>query len=67
MLCEFVWNRETLTIVMIFSIPLVTILGGFWLKIEKTRSENDLKRRMVERGMSVEEMERVMAARPSKD
>ncbi len=48
-----------------FSVPIVAILGGIWYKIRATVSENDLKRTMVERGMSVEEIERVLAARPS--
>jgi len=45
-----------------FSIPIVAVVGGFWYKIRKTLSENDLKRTMVERGMSAEEIERVLAA-----
>ena len=63
MLAEIVWNQNTLGVVGAFSIPIVGIIAGCWVAVEKARSEHDLKRRMVERGMSVEEIERVMAAK----
>ena len=63
MLAEIIWNENTLAIVMTFSVPIVAILGSFWYKVERLRSENELKRSMVERGMSVEEIERVLNAR----
>ncbi|MDM8006346.1 MAG: hypothetical protein QUV05_09405 [Phycisphaerae bacterium] len=53
---------DQLAILGAFSIPIVIIVGGLWYKIRKMVSENDLKRTMVERGMSVEEIERVLAA-----
>jgi len=63
MLCEIVWDQNTIAVVGVFSIPIIGIIAGCWVAVEKSRSEHDLKRRMVERGMSVEEIERVMAAR----
>jgi len=45
-----------------FATAIVVVAGGLWYKIRKMLSENDLKRTMVERGMSVEEIERVLAA-----
>jgi hypothetical protein len=54
---------DQLAIIGAFSVPIVVIAGGLWYKIRKMLSENDLKRTMVERGMSVEEIERVLAAR----
>lgn len=62
MLAEIIWNQQTLGIVMVFSIPIIAIVGGLWVSLEKARSTNDLKRSMVERGMSVDEIERVMRA-----
>ena len=67
MLSEIVWTKETLGVVFGCAIPIIAIIGVFWYKIAKTTSENDLKRRMVERGMSAEEIERVLAAAPRKD
>ena len=66
MLAEIVWNEESLAVAMVFSVPLVAILAGVWLKVEQTRSVNELKRSMVERGMSVEEIERVVSAKTPK-
>lgn len=62
---EIVWNPQTLTIVLVFSIPLVTIIGGLWFKAQKIKSEHELKQAMVQRGMSAEEIERVLAAKGS--
>lgn len=54
-----------------FAIPIVAIcvgvgvpiLGHYWSELKKHESDNKLKRSMVERGMSVEEIERVLAAK----
>jgi hypothetical protein len=68
MLAEIQWNQGMIAVVMVFSVPICAIIGGVWYKIERTRSDNDLKRTMVERGMSAEEIERVIAAKtPDKD
>ncbi len=63
MLSEFIWNEATIAITMGCAIPIVALVGLFWHKIAKNTSENDLKRRMVERGMSPDEIERVLAAK----
>ena len=62
MLAEIVWNVATIAVVGGLAIPLVAIIGGVWHKIAKDNAENDLKRSMIERGMSVEEIERVLRA-----
>lgn len=66
MLSEIVWDARTLIPALAMSIPIVAIVSTFWFKLEKIKSDNDLKRRMVERGMSVEEIERVLAAKGAK-
>jgi len=66
MLGEIIWNEKSLAVLMVFSVPIVAIIAGAWVGIERMRSQNDLKRSMVERGMSVEEMERVLAMRTTK-
>ena len=63
MLAEIVWNQQTVGIVMTMSVPIVAILAGTWMQVEKTRSRNDLKRSMIERGMSIDEMQRVLDMR----
>jgi len=63
MLSEIVWNEGTISIVGGLAVVLAAILGGFWYGLEKAKSTNDLKREMVARGMSAEEIERVIAAK----
>ena len=41
-----------IAIVMGCLIPIVDIIAGYWYKAQKVRSENQLKRSMIERGMS---------------
>jgi hypothetical protein len=66
MLSEIIWNEATLAIGFGCAIPIVAIIAGFWYKTVKTTSEIELKRTMVERGMSADEIERVLAARSSR-
>jgi hypothetical protein len=42
---------------------LVCVVGGIIAHLRKTEIETSLKHEMIERGMSVEEIERVLAAR----
>ena len=59
-------NPATLAIVMVFGIPIaiptVAIIAHYWHKIVKTRSDNDLKQSMIDRGMSAQEIEQVINA-----
>jgi hypothetical protein len=67
MLADIVWDQNTVMWVCIFAVPIASILGGIWYKIERVRSDNELKRTMIERGMSAEEIERVIVAKPAKE
>ena len=53
---------------MIVGIVLVSVgvpvLGGYWYKATVRKSDNRLKQSLVDRGMSVEEIERVLKAGP---
>lgn len=62
LLSTIVWNAETFGVLGAFAIPISAILGGIWYKLNKARSENDLKQSMIERGMSAEEIERILNA-----
>lgn len=57
------WNTGTIAVIMLFGPGLAWVIGSFWHKVAKTQAENELKRCMVERGMSPAEIERVLAAR----
>ena len=43
-------------------IAIVAIVGGLWSKTVKSNRIAELKRAMIERGMSADEIERVIAA-----
>jgi hypothetical protein len=66
LLSEITWTRDTImavgVVLVMAGVPLASILGWYWLKLHQTRSDNSLKQSMVERGMSADEIERVMAA-----
>jgi hypothetical protein len=66
MLAEIVWDQVSIMWVCVFAVPIASILGSIWYKIERVRSDNELKRTMIERGMSADEIERIIAARPAK-
>ena len=57
-----IFSIPQLPIIMGCLIPISAILGHFWYQAQKHKSDNDLKQRMLERGMSAEEIERVISA-----
>jgi len=66
MLAEIVWNEKTIAIVCVYAVPIVAIIAICWSRVERAKSDNELKRSMVERGMSADEIERILAAKVSK-
>jgi len=44
----------------------IPVIASYWYKASVRTSEHELKRSMVERGMSAEDIERVIAARRGK-
>lgn len=62
MLAEIIWDKRTLGVVFGCSIPIVFILATAWYTVERMKSTNALKRKMVECGMSADEIERVINA-----
>ena len=67
MLAEIIWDKQTLAVLGAFGVPIVAIVMAGWYKIEQMRSSNNLKRKMIERGMSVEDIERVIKAAPPEE
>lgn len=63
MLADFQWNTQTITVLAVFAVPISAIVVNAWQKVEKARAENELKRNMIQRGMSAEEIERVISAK----
>jgi len=71
MLADSVWNlilgMPQIIFVVGGLIAIAAIVCSFWYKVEKVRSDKDLKLSMLQRGMSGEEIERVIHARAQND
>ena len=66
MLAEINWNGYfavgRISIIMGCLIPFTWAIATAWKGIEKNKSDNALKRSLVERGLSIDEIERVLSA-----
>lgn len=51
-------------IVLVVCIPTV---ANYWYRLAKARTEAELKHAMIERGMSAEEIERVLQAKSTRE
>ncbi len=60
-------NPAVASIVMVFAIPIVGIIAGVWADVAKNRDLAELKRSMVNRGMSADEITQVINAGTKKD
>lgn len=67
LLGEIVWNSQSLAVIGAFAVPLSVVLAIAWYSWNRARAEIMLKRVMVERGMSADEIERVIAAGKDKE
>ena len=66
MLAENLLDGATLRSMMIFAVPILSVLGTFGWLTARTISENALKRRMIDQGMSADEIEQVLSAKSSR-
>ncbi len=66
MLAEQLWHKifdmPQILFIIMGLIGIAGIGASFWYKAEKLRSENALKRTLAERGLSADEIERIIAA-----
>lgn len=66
MLAEVTWSSlfqlPQLAIVMGCLTSMTAIIGVTWYQVEKFKSNNELKRSLAERGMSADQIERIMEA-----
>ena len=47
---ELLSNPAVGPVIMVFAVPIVAVVAHFWHETLKTRSNNELKQSMVERG-----------------
>lgn len=60
---RYLLREEVLFALGIFLTAIIVVVVTTWAHLERHRADVDLKRDMVARGMSVDEIERVMAAK----
>jgi len=73
MLAEFAWDKmfEMPQIAIVAGaligcvVPTAGIIATFWYRAQKNRADSELKAGMIKRGLSVEDIERVLAAKSS--
>ncbi len=61
-LWESAFQMPQIAILMGCLIPIVGIISSYWYKAQKVRYEHQLKRTLIERGASADEIERILAA-----
>jgi hypothetical protein len=66
MIGEIVWDQNTFAVIGVFAVPIVAISGYYWHLVDRHRCDAELKHRMIERGMSADEIERILRAGPRK-
>ena len=66
MFAEFVWNTQTVAIVAVFLVPITGIVAWAVVKSSQTRALADLKARLVEKGMSADEIKTIVEAGESR-
>ena len=57
-----IFGMPQIAIIMGCLIPIVSVISSYWYKAQKVRSEHELKRTLVDRGLSIDEIERIIAA-----
>ena len=62
MLAEFVFTTPKIAIIGAFLVPIVAIVAGAVGKSSRTRALADLKTRLVEKGMSADEIKAIVEA-----
>ncbi|MCA9253512.1 MAG: hypothetical protein R3E58_02400 [Phycisphaerae bacterium] len=66
MLADSFWSSlfqfPQIAIVMGCLTGMTVIVGVIWSQVERAKSKDELKRSMVERGMTAEEIERIIEA-----
>ena len=61
-MADSILRPDILAIIAGCMIPIVAIVGGLWSKTVREKSTNELKRAMVERGMTADDIELVLGA-----
>ena len=59
---QVIFGMPQIAIIMGCLIPIVGVIASAWYKAQKVRSDNQLKRTLVDRGVSADDIERIITA-----
>jgi len=62
MFAEFIWRVENIAVAGAFAVPIAAIVAYYWYRATKARADAGLKQTLAKRGMSADEIERVINA-----
>ena len=62
MLAEFIWRVENIAVMGAFAIPIAAIVSYYWFRASKAKADASLKQTLAKRGMTVDEIERIVQA-----
>lgn len=60
---QVIFGMPQIAVIMGCLIPIAGIIAGAWCKAQHVRSEHDLKRTLVEQGLSADDIVRIIAAK----
>ncbi len=58
-----IFGMPQIAVIMGCLIPIAGIIAGAWCKAQSVRSEHELKRTLVEQGLSADDIERIIRAK----
>ena len=58
-----IFGMPQIAVIMGCLIPIAGIIASAWYKAQKVRSENELKRTLVEQGLSADDIERIIRSK----
>lgn len=61
---DMIFSMPNLVFVVGCVIAVVAIIAGSWTSVLRQRSSDDLKLTLVERGLSADQIEKIVRARP---
>ncbi len=59
---QVIFGMPQIAVIMGCLIPIVGVIASAWYKAQKVRSDNQLKQTLVDRGLSADDIERIISA-----
>ena len=60
---QVIFGMPQIAVIMGCLVPIAGIIASAWCKAQNVQSENELKRTLVEQGLSADDIERIIRAK----